>query len=565
MFISPICFTSNSRVNLKKKENASNNFHSVDDYYSDVFQKMNKTNPTDQKNQTIQKMISIKKEIEKMNLKLIETVKELKEYQRLNPGQKDETFKKLELKIAVIKSEIKKLEDESQKNTKYYDLLCANPKIAFMLNPNLTKKEKEQLAKNCASLDSTETFCQKHKINETMAALWAKEGKLISYKAESIYFPKNNSINESFIKKIREKIKYTKTIDELFQEGYDKEALVQSIKKGQIELFELNKIPTSNLNKVYVDMKSKKTKAALEKIEKLPISTVYQNRLCDEFKKYGIEKMPARSKYFIETSKEKESLNQPIGISRLVSLGFGSYESIMKAVEEGYLETTVQLNPMTNAAKSYYIDTKQGEKTQEALKILREENLDVYNIAQFIKKCRITREELFKAIKENEVDFIDEYILQDDDLNLYFNIENEKNKNFIEKCKLNRIQKQQEKYNKDFQKENYLKLDSLKRDLIWYYISRGESIKDKAPGIKKYVKSLIEQNKINSNNEYEKEYEIKQLTQFQIDPQTLSQDYAQAIYKAQMLIEIIKEEGFENFESDLINVLEPYKDLFIQK
>ncbi len=465
-------------------------------------------------------------------------------------------IKALEKKKAEFKIAPAVVENCNDKINEYYfylDKLQNSSDIAFIYNPDLEPREKYETAKDCDYLLSLADFSQQLGVSPLNLSGIVKSGLIkideIECKnssfAKSAYDKKfinlNDSENKDNVEFIRRKIESgtIKTCDEILKiyEIPSMNIISELIANNELKCFGIDNNFGINTSSALIDLDDGEATVILEKCKA-------------EYNKVHPKKSKFKNKKFIPAA-------------YLQKLGFGDVKAFRRLISQGFLKGKVEKIESSEGVKfKTFIDSKTPDFENKLLR-LRSLNDDILTLKEISKQTGLSQTKLKKALVDDEMEIIPEYLFDGDCENILFDLKNPKNTDFLNK----RLFEQQmiDELSAERKAERIQKLkgrnkdQSLRMSLAWHFCPNTRKTASDIAKTDGKLSVLFEKE---ANNEELTEIEERTLNSYRKYMWNIagSKELSDGMKKADKLLKLYFESGLEAIEDEEIKeIFEQYQ------
>lgn len=343
---------------------------------------------------------------------------------------------------------------------KYKAKLQTNPEVAFLYDPKLTVKEKEQMASEKPYLESTFSLAKTLGLKSYLPVVkWMNEGKL-DYDLiprtllSSGYIDTQTEQNSDFINQIQEKLPHCTSPKQMqFDFNITDGALIRMLQEGDLKPLEATYKRGETIDSFIFDLEDETNSATLSehtKLNPVPSEKYYKKRVTDG----NIKPIY-------------------VPVTYLARLGYSSAVNLAQMLKTGALPGIYEKVQTPQGPKiRAIVDIAPYSESEMKLNAIRNGSKNIISTSDLAKKLNIRKSEIDEALKNGELEIIKEYIFPDDAKKVLVNLADNKTKDFADKKIFeNKILQEQRRRNaKTKRAENaraYAPVYSLRMEIVW--------------------------------------------------------------------------------------------------
>ena len=369
----------------------------------------------------------------------------------------------------------------------YKTKMLQNPKMAFLYNPDVPKKVREEQADLNPTIKTPVALANYLKLNSYAPIIkWLNDDKfdydLIPRTAiSSAYIDLENDKNAEFISCIQEKSPGLKDFRQLlFEYNISLAKLSELLADNKLKPYEAEYDDTDGLNSYVFDLNDENNLSAFDEHLKLT---------------------PIPSKKYYK-ARRSDGIIKPIyvPVMYLSNLGYSSAQNLAQMIKKGVLPGIYEKidTPQGKKARAL-VDIAPYSQSEEKLRQLRNANSNIISTINLAKKLKIRKVDLDEAIKNDEFKIIGEYIFPEDSKKVLVDLSDEKTRVFVDKKLFeNRIlqeQRKQEAKVKRIEKARVNSpMNSLRMEIVWALCPKTATIASDIAKKDGYVSSIIAKN-----------------------------------------------------------------------
>ena len=450
-----------------------------------------------------------------------------------------------------------KLDRQNELKQKFEDQKAINPDTAFLYNPEISVSKKLALVDKCLNIKSLPELSEKLNVPQDVARVWIKGGSIKAEQPDDKSISKLNLVdinveqNKLFLEMLKQEIpKCIPAMDFMISNNIKEDEFRKLLKNQEILPLGVSFIPGLGLDNLLINPKDPKNQEKLVCIHKtkpVPSATYYKS-----------EKVP---------------------VTYLSKLGFGNTKMLARMVMDGNLPGDVEKRIVNDEIKySVNVNTSSISKTQFVLKQLRDKNEEIVELNELAKNMGVAQKEVRFWLQNDDLKIINEFIFPDDCDKVYININDQKNKEFLEETRLRldfekKLEQEQQIIRKEMNSEltkkaqlNNDRESSLRMKIAWHLcpsVREALSIEARSD---KHIGLIIAKEE---NGEELLPYEKKVLISYY---KSVWQDvdakiaFKQSVNQAMAIIDQIKKEGIDSLDDfELVEIVKNYESVFDAK
>ncbi len=422
-----------------------------------------------------------------------------------------------------------------------------NPKMAFLYNPDIPKKTREQQAKDDPTIKDVSGLAKTMGLESYLPVVKWLRGEKFDFDLiprtllSSAFIDTQSPQNANFLSFVQEKMPNCRNYKQLeFEYNISRGTLIQFLKDNSLRPLEAEYKEGESLDSYVFDLTDEINKSTL----------VQHARL---------NPVPSKKYY------KNESVNgnmEPIyvPVTYLSKLGYSSANHLAELLRTKQLPGIYERvqTPQGDKIRAL-VDIMPYSNSEYVLSILRGSNPNIVSTSKLAKNLNIRKTDLDEAILNGELDIIPEYIFKDDSKCVFINLRDEKTKAFVDK-------KQFENSLLQAQRKEAAKADRLVRDelnspiqrlrmkIIWSLCPMTRFVASDLAKQDGYVSSIIAKN-LPDEELPPKEQVILAKYRKSYWSEAGTEEFSLAHKKASEYIELYKTKGIDAIDDPIIRNL----------
>lgn len=435
-----------------------------------------------------------------------------------------------------------------QSDLKMYEArMQSNPKMAFLYNPDISKKVREQMASENPTINTPVALAKNIGLNSYLPVVkWLYHDKfdydlIPRTPLSSAYIDLEAETNVEFINFLREKLKNAIDSRELeFKYNMSHGKLVQLLQENRLKPLEAEYKNGESLDSYIFDLSDENNLAVLNEHKKLnPVPS---------------------EKYYKEerTNGDRDPLYVPV--TYLGKLGYSSAVHLAELLRTKKLPGIYEKVQTPQGQKiRAMVDITPFSESEYILSIMRNSNPNIVSTSALAKSLDMRKTDLDEAIKNDELQIIGEYIFPQDSKNVLVNLSDKKTKDFVDKKTFeNMLIQSQRKELLRANKQKLLQLNSpkyaLRMQIVWALCPMTRHIASDFAKNDGYVSSIIAKN-IPEEDLSAKEQVVLAKYRQRYWNAAGTDEYKAAHQKASEYIELYKSQGIDAIDNPKVRAI----------